>query len=475
MTTIASPDWRMDIPGPEPVPLLGWLPRLIRFVFNPLSTLESLRRQYGNMVRLGVGKHSVILIFDPEYNRHILRDPSVFYTYDLELVPVPFPKDSSLAHVTTGMPLMNGPRHNDHRSALLPYFHRKFIARYHDACVDATERKLASWKIGAVVDLRTEMEQLAMWLATVPVLGLDPEEEGEAIGRQLERTMKLLFNPLALLFPYNVPGFPYHSLLKSGEEMERVVRKVIERKKAEGLKGDDILSAMIQMRQQDPDRISEHELIGHTATMFRGGYNPNGMVLYWAIFLLGQHPNTLKKVLAELAQTLREDIPTTEQIENLPYLEGVIKETMRLFPAGTWTARLAMQPFELNSHSLPKGTWVVMSPYVTHRIPEVFPEPNKFLPERWLSIHPSAYEFMPFSGGPRYCIGMSLGLMQLKIALAIILQRYALTLRPGTVVTCEGLNAIRPKNGLPMILSQPGEEPHPTAFEGNVKAIVEFS
>jgi cytochrome P450 len=475
MTTVASTDWGVGIPGPSPVPFLGWLPKMIRFVSDPLSTLENLRRRYGNMIRLGIGKYPIIIIFDPEYNRQILRDPSAFYSYDLDLVPFPFPKDSSLAHVTTGMPLMNGPRHNDHRSALLPFFHRKFITRYHDACVDATERKLASWKMGTVVNLRAEMEQLAMWLATAPVLGLDPEKEGEAIGRRLEKTMKLLFNPLALLFPYDLPGLPYHSLLRSGEEMEYVVRNVIERKKAEGLKSDDILSVMIQLHQQDPDRLSERELIGHTATMFRGGYNPNGMVLYWSIFLLGQHPQALKKVLDEIAHSLQGNIPTAEQVENLPYLEGVIKETMRLFPAGTWTARLAMQPFELNSHPLPKGTWVVMSPYVTHRIPEIFPEPNKFMPERWSSIHPSAYEFMTFSGGPRYCIGTSLGMMQLKIALAIILQRYSLTLKPGTVVNYVGLNAIRPQNGLPMILRQPGDVPQQTAFEGNVKSIVKFA
>ena len=96
------------------------------------------------------------------------------------------------------MPLMNGPRHSDHRAALLPYFHKKFITRYHDACIEVTERKIASWKIGTEVELRAEMEQLAMWLATEPVLGLDPEKEGEAIGRQLEHTMKIIFNPFAL-------------------------------------------------------------------------------------------------------------------------------------------------------------------------------------------------------------------------------------------------------------------------------------
>lgn len=475
MTVIAPENPERKIPGPSPAPILGWFPWLIRFAFNPLASLEELRKRYGSVVRLGIGKYPVIVIFEPEHNRYILRDPSVFYSYDTELVPIPFPKDSSILRVTTGMPLMNGPRHSDHRAALLPYFHKKFILRYHEACIEATNRKIASWRIGQEVDMRTEMEQLAMWLATEPVLGLDPEKEGEAIGRQLERTMKLIMNPFVLLLPYDLPGLPFHSLLKHAEEMERIVQNVIERKREEGLTGDDILSVLIKMHEQDPERMSERELLGHTTTMFRGGYNPSGMALYWTIFLLSQHPEALKKLLEEAQQLVKGDLPSVEEVESMPYLEGVLKETMRLFPAGTWTARLAMKDFELDSQHLPKGTWAVMSPYVTHRLPEVFPEPYKFLPERWLSIHPSSYEFMPFSAGPRYCIGSSLAMMQLKIAMSILLKRYRFTLKPGTRVDCTGLNSIRPKNGLPMILCSPNEQPYPTPFEGNLTKIVAFA
>jgi cytochrome P450 len=129
---------------------------------------------------------------------------------------------------------MNGPRHTDHRAALLPYFHKRFITRYHDACIEVTERKIAGWKTGMEVNLRAEMEQLAMWLASGPVLGLDPQKEGNAIGRQLERTMKLLMNPFVLMFPYNIPGLPFHRLMKNANEMECVIRRVIARKKEAG-------------------------------------------------------------------------------------------------------------------------------------------------------------------------------------------------------------------------------------------------
>ena len=475
MATMTSLEFQSKIPGPSPAPIFGWLPFLLRFGRHPLTTLENLRKQYGDLIRLGINKYSAVIVFDPEYNRQILRDPASFYSYDLDLVPVPFPKDSAIRHITNGLPLMNGPRHDDHRAALLPYFHKRFISRYYDVSREVTERKIASWKMGSELDMRTEMEQLAIWLGTAPVLGLDPESEGEAIGRQLERTMKLLLNPASLLFPYDIPGLPFHALLKTAEEMERLTRQVIDRKKKAGLTGSDILSVMIQMHEEDPQRMDMNELVGHTGVMFRGGYNPNGMALYWTILLLSQHPAALQKLTEELNDAASGNIPPLETLDKLPYLEAVIKEGMRLFPAGTWTGRLAMRDFELDSHPLPKGTWIVMSPYITQRIPELFPDPYRFKPERWLSAHYSSYEFMPFSAGPRYCIGASLSMLQLKVALSILVQRFSFSLKAGTQVDCVGLNSIRPKNGLRMIVHPAGAQNPVVPVKGNIHKIVQFS
>ncbi|MBK9928092.1 MAG: cytochrome P450 [Anaerolineales bacterium] len=462
-----------EIPGPSPVPVLGWLPELVRFAFNPLLALENLQKKYGDVVRLGYGKAPAVIVFSPEYNRVVLRDPSVFYSYNLDFIPLPFPRDHAVSRVMNSMPFLNGPKHADHRAYMLPYFHRNFIGRHHDACVEVTERKLASWKMGEQIDLRSEMEQLAMWLATKPILGLDPEKEGEALGHRLENSLKLMFSPFALLFPYNIPGTPFHRLLKSAEELERVVKDIVATRKAKGTDGDDILSALIRLHEEDPARMSENDLIGHTI-MFRGGYSPNGMALYWTILLLTQHPEFFKKVLAEIEQAMGEESPTPEQLDQLPLLDAALKETMRLIPAGIWTARYAMEPFQLGDYRLKKGTWVMMSAYVTHRIPDVFSDPYKFLPERWLTIHPSAYEFMSFSAGPRYCIGQPLAMMQLKIALSIILRRYSFTLKSGTKLDCIGLNSIRPKNGLYMTLGERGDVPSPAPLEGNIRKIVHF-
>ena len=461
----------VDIPGPSPAPIIGWLPELLRFTLDPLNQLEALRNKYGDVVRLGYGKAPGVIVFSPEYNRVILRDPSKFYSYNLDFIPVPFPRDHAVSRVMNSMPFLNGPKHADHRSYMLPYFHRNFIVKHHDACVEVTQRKLDTWQIGSEIKLRDDMEQLAMWLATKPILGLDPEKEGEALGARLEESLKLMFSPFSMLFPYNIPGFPFYRLLKSAEKLEAVVKDIIATRKAKGVDGDDILSALIRLNEEEPARMSEIDLIGHTI-MFRGGYSPNGMALYWTIFLLSQHPDILKKVLNELDEVLGGEIPTPEQLDKLTLLDGALKETMRLIPAGVWTARYAMEPFQLGDYELQKGTWVMMSAYVTHRIPEIFPEPYEFKPERWQTIHPSSYEFMSFSAGPRYCIGQSLAMMQLKIAMSMILQRYSFTLKPETVIDCIGMNSIRAKNGLPMTISPRIDNPTATPVKGNIHSIV---
>ncbi len=239
--------------------------------------------------------------------------------------------------------------------------------------------------------------------------------------------------------------------------------------------GDDLLSMMIKLHDEQPEQFSEDDLLGNTMTMFRGGYNPNGMVLYWALFLLSRHPEAMQRLREELERVLCGASPRADQLDDLPFLECIIKETMRLFPAGTWTGRYSMAPFEMCGHSLPAGTWVMLSPYVTQRMPEVFPNPRRFQPERWLTIHPSSYEFMPFSAGPRYCIGASLAMMQLKTSLAILLQRFQFQLLPGARVDVAGMNSIRPKNGLPMIVQPAAGLPPLSRFTGSVKAIVDLN
>jgi len=126
--------------------------------------------------------------------------------------------------------------------------------------------------------------------------------------------------------------------------------------------------------------------------------------------------------------------PTLEQLEQLPVLDGVIKESMRLLPASAYSQRVNAEPVELGPLQLAKGTPVIFSQIITHHLPDLFPEPERFLPERWQTINPSPYAYLPFAAGPRMCVGAGLALMTLKITLAAILQRYHLSVVPGAAI-----------------------------------------
>ncbi|MEO0374593.1 MAG: cytochrome P450, partial [Cyanobacteria bacterium P01_A01_bin.17] len=142
--------------------------------------------------------------------------------------------------------------------------------------------------------------------------------------------------------------------------------------------------------------------------------------------------------------------PTVEQLSQLPLLERVIKESMRVIAAVPWNGRVTSQETELGGYTLPKGTEVFVSIYHTHQMPDLYPDPTAFKPERWEAISPSSYEFNPFSAGPRLCIGAAFALMELKIVLAMLLQRFRWELMPDQVIDRKGLISLKPKLGINM-------------------------
>jgi len=144
--------------------------------------------------------------------------------------------------------------------------------------------------------------------------------------------------------------------------------------------------------------------------------------------------------------------PTVEQLQHLPLLDRVVKESMRVLPPAPWNARVLSQPMEFGGYALPSGTEVFVSIYHTHHMPELYPQPEVFDPGRWEHITPSIFEYQPFSAGPRMCIGASFAIMEIKIILAMLVQRYRLQCLLRSTVDRSGLIVITPRGGLPMIV-----------------------
>src|SRR5207248_6542887 len=145
----------------------------------------------------------------------------------------------------------------------------------------------------------------------------------------------------------------------------------------------------------------------------------------WTLFLLSQHPRVMHDLMDEMDAKLKGGAPTIEQMYGeLPLLEGVINESLRMFPPGMWIYRTSAGPFQLGPYKLPKGTHIIFSPAATHYRSDIYEEPHRFMPERWSTIDPSTYEYLPFGGGPRRCLGATFAQTELRIALALILQHF---------------------------------------------------
>ncbi|MCA1561439.1 MAG: cytochrome P450 [Chloroflexi bacterium] len=267
-----------------------------------------------------------------------------------------------------------------------------------------------------------------------------------------------------MIAPLDLPGLPYHRLMVLSRRLEGVIRELIERRRATA-PSRDVLSRLAKQG----DELTEDDLIGETAFLFMAGHATTASALTWTVLLLCAHPVVQEALLDELHDVLGGHAPEVAQLGELGLVERVIKESLRLLPPVMWWGRVSTGPFELGGHQLGAGTNVMYSAYITHRLPELYPRPRSFLPERWLTATPGPYEYLPFSGGPRMCLGSGFATLEMKLVLAVLLQRWRLALKAGARVDRGGLMVSQPKRGLPVVLGGTGK----TEIRGSIRELVD--
>lgn len=461
-------------PGPRQWPVIGIYARVLAFMRDPIPYMQWLRQTYGDLVCLGQAPQPIIFAFAPEHTQQILSQPVLFHNPGVELGPVHVPQDSALFRIISGaLNQMNGPRHKQQRRLMMPAFHKQRIEAYRDHMVLLTEQELALWQPGQTLDVWQAMKRLTLAVAIKALLGFDPAQAGRW-PCQLEQWQQLFFSSLAMLLPLNLPGLPYHRLLAFSEQMVAELQALIERKRAGGLDEGDVLSMLIQVHDEDGTRMTDAELIGQTLTLFIAGHETTANALTWTLFLLDRYPLILANLLNELDSQLHGDAPSIAQLDQLPLLDGVIKESMRLLPPFIWQLRIAAAPVELGSYAFPAGSYFAVSSLMTQHRADLYPQPNRFWPERWLTLRPTPYEYFPFSAGPRMCIGAAFATLEMKIVLSLLLQRYRLALPPQAKVDRTGMMFSAPKGGLPMQVHLPQHPVAAAKVTGNIHSLVDL-
>lgn len=462
------------LPGPRAMPLVGSRGNLVSFVFDAVGHLRRLHERYGEIASLVRGQSDYVFVFSPRYNQMVLSDPGLFHNIDAASTPVRMRENSSLSRLYAGLTNMNGPPHKRQRRLMGSALHRQQVEEYGVDIAEIADRQISSWSAGSEIDMLAEMQALTMAVAVKTLLGLQPDGEGAPMSRLLQAWMAAVFSVPALAFPLDVPGLPYHRLQVLSGQLEGAVRKIIARRRAGAAGGNDVLSRLTKASDEDGG-LTDDELVGQTTFLFMAGHATTASALSWTLFLLGTNPAVLNDLLDELAGTGYGVVPEVSEFAALPLLERVVKESLRLLPPVMWWSKVSTAPCELGPYRLAAGTHVVFSPYITHRRPELYPQPNSFQPDRWLTCRPGPNEFLPFSAGPRMCLGAGFAMLEMKVVLTILLQRWRPVLRPGCRVDLGGLMVSQPKHGLPMTLVRPTGRAPGVAVRGNIRDLVNLT
>ncbi|WP_146650887.1 cytochrome P450 [Labilithrix luteola] len=493
-------------PGPEPIPGVGTVFHLIRYGRDPIGVTDRLFREYGPIVSLVRGP---VRIFSPAgcamvfatgagVNRQILTEHDRYHM--CALPGALYPSDEVLAEAAaadkrwratperlqpirrtlTGLFHVNGAEHRRHRRLLMPAFHKTRIDAYRDEMVALTTKVLDEWRDDQVRDVLEDMTELTLRIATKTLFGEDAGEQGVRLARMFQEWLVTKFSP-AMLLRFDAGPTVFRRWLDLTRDIDQctldIVRAKVARSKSQRDVAPDMLSSLIAARDEDGSALDEDELVGHAGVIFAAGHETSTNALAWTLLLLSQHPDIATDLVDELRGVLRGEAPTVEQLGSLPLLDAVVKESLRILPPVPIHPRLVAKDSELEGHSLPAGTELFLSIYHMHHDPDVFPRPQRFDPSRWSKIKPTVYEYNPFSAGPRMCIGASFATMEIKIVLAMLLQRFRIELLPGARVDRRVTITMAPKNGLPMRIRRADDAwgGGPRDLRGNLRELVDFS
>jgi cytochrome P450 len=433
------------------------------FFADPLGFIRK-AAQYGPVARLRLANEYVFLLTEPEDIKHVLVDNNKNYIKSRGV--------QILKRVLgDGLLTAEGDFWRRQRRLIQPAFHRSRIAAYATVMVDYTARHLADWRHGEQRDIHEEMMRLTMEIVTKCLFDADIRDEAPQLGQAIS---------------WLVEGFDFRRIGPIGEFLDRFDRKrqrlfeenlqvldrmiydIIEQRRASGEDRGDLLSMLLHAQDEEAaegeeTRMTDKQVRDEAITLFSAGHETTANALSWAFYLLAQYPDVETRLHDELDRVLGQPphgrLPTLDDLPNLPYTRQVFAESMRVYPPAWIIGRQAVSEDNISGCRVPPGRVIFMSQYATHHDARFWPEPEKFIPERFapeaVKERPK-FAYFPFGGGPRLCIGEPFAWMEGHLVLAAIAHRYRLHLAPGQIVRPQPRVTLRPAGGIRMILQQRG-------------------
>lgn len=342
------------------------------------------------------------------------------------------------------------------RKTLQPAFHSQQIKDHTDIMIQATADMVEQWQPGQTIEVCQAMLDLTMGITSQAFFGVDLRDEPAARG--LVRFIEL-FNQRISGFP--LPGWlPLPGILEMKRlirETEQLLTPLIKERRIPSTSHTDILAMLLNAQAADETGlITDKQVRNEVMNLFAAGYEVTANSLAFALYLIHKHPEVEARLRAEIDQTLDKRLVTFEDLAQMPYLECVLKESMRLLPVTTVFSRESIQEVSWADRVISKNALILISPWVLHRRADIFVDPLTFKPDRFEKSAQKIpkFAYLPFSGGSRICLGQAFAMTQMSINLAIILQRYRLSTLPDYQLEPYFSFNTRPKNGLPMRLER---------------------
>ncbi|PHJ61541.1 cytochrome P450 [Nostoc linckia z18] len=458
-TTYNLPD------GPQ---IPRWL-RTIKFISQPVKYVDDFAKIYGDSftIQSNPSDNPIVYFSQPEALEQI-------FTSDLSSFEV--------GRGNTGLRfllgdrsfmLSDGERHQRQRQLLAPPFHGERMRAYGEDIRQITQQVSHQWQMNKPLKIRNSMQEITLRVILRVVFGLEAGERFEELRRSLSDLLDFMTSPLmssAFFFNFMQKDFgtwsPWGWILQQQKKIDELIYTLLRERRAQPQQNrQDILSLMMAARYDDGQGMSDKELHDELMTLLVAGHETTASALTWAFYWIDYLPQVRENLLRELPTVAANTDLST--IAKLPYLTAVCQETLRIYPiAMNAFFRIVKTPIEIMGYKLPKGTLIIPSIYLAHHREQVYPQPKQFKPERFLERQYSPYEYLPFGGGNRRCIGMAFAMYEMKIVLATILSEFQLSLvnkRPVRPVR-RGLTTAAPA-GMRMI-------PSPQVKLANTPALV---